>query len=188
METIIEKVKSAVSTIVRNVSGTSDEAPMNDPMAEFPNLRAAIEASSKQSTSSRFSQPTLGDLETQYEDISEQLTYWPTVRHDAEVRIAQWQYRLSAAKEILAEIGDKPQGGRAKDDKLRADVTIESATRNLNIQQKRLDHADAMIEVWRKRKNAFPFAELKRLQSEESRRHRLLTTARGGLTTDRLRG
>ena len=188
---IVEKVKAVVLRAARNVSGTAEEAPRIENDTTTPEGRALTEHHEKIAAKNgppKWSKPTLGDLQTQYENIQEQLSYWERVREEASDWAKAAEGKLFNAKELLKLVGDLPKGERALDAKNRAEAAIEKETRWLGIQQKRVANAEAQLKVWAKRANEFPKDEMKRLQREESILSSVPGTVRGGLTPERIRG
>ena len=161
-----------INTIVRNVTGTKDEAPRVDYTPDC-RLDAGYQANQKSNEGiPSLGTPTLSDLETQLLDINEALAYWKDVRDAAQTQVAQGETRLKAAREIEVETAFA-KGKSARHDRETALNTIERVTVSLEFGQKRLKNAEAQVKTWTKRKEAFPHDELKRLRVEDDRRVRM---------------
>jgi len=161
-----------LNTIIRNVSGTKDEAPRVDYTPDYtqnPGYQANVKSNEGVTLLGAL---TLGDLQTQLDDIHDQLVYWKGVRDAARSTVSQCEERLKAAREMEVETAFA-KGRNARYDRETALNTIDRVTVSLEFAQKRLKNAEAQIVTWTKRKEQFPHDELKRLRKEDERRERM---------------
>jgi hypothetical protein len=161
-----------LSTIIRNVSGTKDEAPRNDNTFDYTDSDGYRANQKSNEGIPSLGAPTLSELKFELDNIDDQLEYWKGIREAANATVSQCGARLKAAREIEVETAFA-KGRDARHDRETALNTIERVTVSLEFAQKRLRCAEGQIKTWTKRKEQFPYDELKRLRTEDERRDRM---------------
>jgi chromosome segregation ATPase len=118
--------------------------------------------------------PSVSELESQLDNIREQLRHWQSIESDAKGNVDDLKKRVDAANEIIKLLSaEKRLNKDEREDIQDANETLARIAPDLQTQEARLKNAKSQIATWNERNKAFDHDTYGKLKAAEARRRRL---------------